>query len=283
MEYRSTLIRNVEIPSTLPSMDTLTDLRGSLILKDVTTKDDAITIEGDLLWRGYFKEYGDECLWEGAEYFSETICDQELRNAAPPLIEPQLLSLSGESLSDSTYRLSFDIRWYESAAEESAQSAPEEKNPAPPAPSLAKEKELKTVSQEKPPQTPEKKPEPILHPCSCHSAEPTPKTKTDLEENLERIDETWRETLKAINEPSEGEKPKAGAEQRPTESDNEAGDEVEIKCCPYSRFCLRYYRTQEGDELERIAERFSATVAKLKEYNKLDDPILSSGQMLRIP
>lgn len=259
MDYCSTLVRNVEIPSTLPSMDTLTNLCGSIILKDVTSKDDAVTIEGDLLWRGYFEESREECLWEGAEYFSETIQNDKLRCAEPSLIDPQILSLTGSPLSDNTYRLSFEIRWYGSIEEDQAPVAPQEILPP----------------------IREEKSEPQLHPCSCHSTENPSKAKTDLEENLERIDETWRETLKSINEPRENSKIPSKEESRP--SDAETEDEVEIKCCPYSKFCLRYYRTQEGDELERIAERFSATVAKLREYNKLDSQPLSSGQMLRIP
>lgn len=257
MEYRSTLIRNVEIPSTLPNMDTLTDLQGSLILKEVTPKNNAITIEGDLLWRGYFKESGDECLWEGAEYFSETIRGEDLRSAETPLIEPQILSLSGESLSDSTYRLTFDIRWYETATEEKA--------------------EERTAPKEAP-----QREEPTQHLCACHREEPPAKAKSDLEENLERIDETWRETLKAINEPPRETAPGSTPKEEPRTAENEE-EEVEIKRCPYSKFCLRYYRTQDGDELEHIAEKFSATVAKLKEFNKLEDPNLSAGRMLRIP
>lgn len=268
MEYRSTLIRNVEIPSTLPSMDTLTDLRGSIILKEVTPKENAVTIEGDLLWRGYFAEGGDECLWEGAEYFSETIPHEELRCADPSLIDPQILSLTGSPVSDTTYRLSFDIRWYESATADHSENS-----------ESIVEETASPIQKEASAQPP--------RPCSCHGAEPLPKTKTDLEENLERIDETWRETLKSINEPRESmkaaRKEEAPSAKADTEREAEAGDEVEIKCCPYSKFCLRYYRTQDGDELERIAERFSATIAKLKEYNKLDSSALSSGQMLRIP
>ena len=243
MEHRTTLIRNVEIPSTLPSMDTLTDLKGSLILKEVTPEDHALRIEGDLLWRGYFKE-SEDCLWEGAEYFAETIRSEELRGAEISAIEPQILSLTGESLSNSTYRLTFDIRWCETA---------------------------ESITE---------KEEPTQHTCTCHCEAPKEEQRTDLDDKLEKIETSWKETVKAINEPIREESPKTTKEEPRTE---EGEEEAEIKCCPYSRFCLRYYRTQDGDELERIAEKFSATVAKLKECNKLESPNLSAGRMLRIP
>lgn len=249
MEHRTTLIRNVEIPSTLPSMDTLTDLKGSLILKEVTPEDNAVLIEGDLLWRGYFQK-SEDCLWEGAEYFSETIRSEELRGAEISTIEPQILSLTGESLSDSTYRLTFDIRWCETPENTREQTAEKE--------------------------------EPTQHTCTCHCEAPKEEQRTDLEEKLEKIETTWKETVKAINEPIREEAPKPAKEEPRTE-EAEKEEEVEIKCCPYSKFCLRYYRTQDGDELERIAEKFSATVAKLKEFNKLESTDLSAGRMLRIP
>ena len=248
MEHRTTLIRNVEIPSTLPSMDTLTDLKGSLILKEVSPGDNALLIEGDLLWRGYFKE-SEDCLWEGAEYFSETIRSEELRNAEISTIEPQILSLTGESLSDTTYRLTFDIRWCETAE-----------------------------STEKPCT---KKEESTPHTCTYHCETVQEEQRTDLDDKLEKIENTWKETVKAINEPIREETKKGIKEEPNTENTEE--EEVEIKCCPYSKFCLRYYRTQDGDELERIAEKFSATVAKLKEYNRLDTADLPIGRMLRIP
>ena len=247
MEHRTTLIRNVEIPSTLPSMDTLTDLKGSLILKEVTPEDNALRIEGDLLWRGYFQE-SEDCLWEGAEYFSETIRSEELRGTEISTIEPQILSLTGESVSDSNYRLTFDIRWCETA--ENVRETAEEKEEA------------------------------VQHVCTCHNEPPKEDQRTDLDDKLEKIETTWKETVKAINEPIREESKKQAKEEPRTE---EAAEEVEIKCCPYSKFCLRYYRTQDGDELERIAEKFSATVAKLKEFNKLESSELSAGRMLRIP
>ncbi|MBQ6809801.1 MAG: LysM peptidoglycan-binding domain-containing protein [Firmicutes bacterium] len=237
MDHRSTLIRSVEIPDTLPPMNTLTELKGSLILKEVSAENEGIRIEGDLLWRGYFEE-SDECLWEGAEYFSETIPTSSLRNAPRDNITPEILSLKGESITDSIYRLTFDIRWFEEEEKEEIEVMAE---PTP----RAKERSEETAPREE--------------------------VKFTLEEKLERIDETWRETAKTLNDIC------------PEEQKTEEETKEEPKTCPYSGYCLRYYRTREGDELERIAEKFSATVAKLKEFNRLDSAELSTGRMLRIP
>ena len=250
MDYRSTLIRSVEIPTTLPPMNTLTDLAGSMIIKDVATDDNGVRVEGDLLWRGYFEEGGGDCLWEGAEYFTEIIPTNSLRDADATKIEPKIMSMKGESVSDDIYRLTFDIRWFEDETqteptEHAAEELPKTTATIVPAPAPAVE---------------EKREE--------------PKPKTPLEEKLERIDETWRETVKTFYDTENEETPAADAAKDPKE---------EQKTCPYSKYCLRYYRTREGDELERIAEKFSATVAKLKEFNRLDSTELSTGRMLRIP
>ena len=274
MDHCSTLIRNVEIPSTLPSMDTLTKLNGSILLKEVTAEEDGIRIEGDLLWRGYFEEGGGECLWEGAEYFTETIPGHTLRRADPSLIEPKILALKGESLSESTFRLTFDIRWFEDEEKEEKAEKEEEKAETV-AESRSDEKPKETPKPSEPPRSRE-----AACPCRTGESQKEPPQKAeekktdDLTEKLEAIGETWRETIKTINEADE---PRKAAEEE------EKAEEVEIKCCPYSKFCLRYYRTREGDELEEIAERFSATVAKLKEFNHLDSTDLPAGRMLRIP
>lgn len=334
MDHRSTLIRNVEIPSTLPSMDTLTKLNGSILLKEVTSEEDGIRIEGDLLWRGYFEEGGGDCLWEGAEYFTETIPQSTLRKADPPVIEPKILSLEGEALSENTFRLTFDIRWFE---EEKAPATTEmEKAPAkigfkveeqrkasatkelhelpktaeaadaPPEsatfPKTLKEtperpecREAEKTEQHTPKEPQVRKEEPKAKEtsaetaekahCGCCSSEKhgaqTRDDADDFSEKLEAIDETWRETLKSINEPPEVEEKSTPTEE--TAEREEESEEVEIKCCPYSKFCLRYYRTQDGDNLEQIAEKFSATVAKLKEFNRMEESTVSSGRLLRIP
>lgn len=310
MDYRSTLIRNVEIPATLPSMETLTRLEGSIILKDVETTAKGIRIEGDLLWRGFFQENGaggGECLWEGAEYFAETIDGEALRASAPPLIEPRVVSLEGEALSESTFRLAFDIRWYDTPEEEQdfyeTAQTPERKT-ATVTPAGA-QPESKTAEAE----------------CPCKKKQPPSREDNEIlsqqamgdsefEEKIEEIDKTWREKLKAINDnapeivktaekttappkreetkaapaksasPPQREEVKVSAEVK---AEAEESDEPKVKCCPYSAYCLRYYRAQEGDELEKIAEKFSAAVSKLKEYNALEDNRVRPGRMLRIP
>lgn len=304
MDHRSTLIRNVEIPSTLPPMDTLTNLTGSIIIKDVTTDNDSIRIEGDLLWRGYFEEGGGECLWEGAEYFSENIHSNAIHRADPPLIEPTILSLDGEALSESTFRLTFDIRWFEDNSSSAKNKNDETIIDVEPVKTRTEPTNPKEQAERKDPQTDSKQ---EAASCPCHKAKDKEESKLreeikntnreifapeeikvspDFEEKLESIDETWRETLKTINEsPAETATPnqsKADTKSTAAEREEES-EETEIKCCPYSKYCLRYYRTQEGDELEQIAEKFSATVAKLKECNHLEESVMPSGRLLRIP
>ena len=285
MDYRSTLIRNVEIPGTLPSMETLTKLTGSIIIKDVEQAETGIRIEGDLLWRGFFQEEGvdgGECLWEGAEYFAETIDGDSLRTAAPPLIEPQVISVEGEALSNSTFRLAFDIRWYgqPEREEEYLEAA-------------AKERETCSCRQKA-------KEGAKADAAPAEPAAATPKKQrfqeeeTEFEEKLKDIDDTWRETIKPFQQDAaadasakaaakEEAPPKREEAKGAEEPKQEETREEPVKCCPYSAYCLRYYRIQEGDQLEKIAERFSATVAKLKEYNALEDGQVKSGRLLRIP
>ncbi|MGN0962684.1 MAG: LysM peptidoglycan-binding domain-containing protein, partial [Clostridia bacterium] len=171
-------------------------------------------------------------------------------------------------------RLTFDIRWFEDEEKEEKTEQAEEK--------------METAAESRSEEKPKEPPKPAEPPraqettCPCHTRESQKepprkaeeKKADDLTEKLEAIGETWRETIKTINESDEV--------QTAAEED-EKTEEVEIKCCPYSKFCLRYYRTREGDELEEIAERFSATVAKLKEFNRLDTTDLPAGKMLRIP
>lgn len=283
MDYRSTLIRNVEIPSTLPAMETLTNLEGSIILKDVEPTASGVRIEGDLLWRGFFEEdgtNGGECLWEGAEYFAEVIDTEALRAASPPLIEPQVVSLIGEALSESTFRLAFDIRWYgeEEKEEDPIKTATQKGKPATTDTCPCKQKQEKqTPSREEWGSMPKQR-------------EAVSIDNEDFDEKIEAIDKTWREKLKTINEDvpvtveAVGKSPSLPKrEESKTAEENEKNSEPKLKCCPYSAYCLRYYRAQEGDELEKIAEKFSATVSKLKQYNALEDTRIKAGRMLRIP
>lgn len=286
MDYRSTLIRNVEIPSTLPSMETLTKLTGSIIIKDVEQAETGVRIEGDLLWRGFFEEEGadgGECLWEGAEYFAETIDGDTLRTASPPLIEPQVVSVKGEALSDSTFRLAFDIRWYGQPEneEEYLEATAKESAPCP--------------CQQKAKQSGQNTAVPAETTAATPKKQRLQAEETEFEEKLKDIDHTWREKIKTFQQES------AAAENTKTaeidevapkreevkiaepEKQEEILEEEPIKCCPYSAYCLRYYRIQDGDQLEKIAEKFSATVARLKEYNALEDSHVKSGRLIRIP
>lgn len=276
MDYRSTIIRNVEIPSTLPPMETLTELTGSIILKEVSLEEDDLRIEGDLLWRGYFEENEGECLWEGAEYFRETLSRPELRDGEITDIEPKILSLTGESLSESTYRLTFDVLWdsgsitSERKAEEppKAEERPRAVTTPPKAPTETAEKPRRAKSE---PVLTEKAP-------SLRESNEAPQCSRRKDEEKKTTDERKEIKKEAPPKPTAE---KAEPERAPEEEKEDK--EPEIKCCPYSKYCLRYYRTGEGDELERIAERFSLTVAKLKEVNHLDSNYPKAGSLLRIP
>lgn len=349
MEHRSTIIRNVEIPSTLPPMQTLTKLTGNILLKEVEPEDDGIHIEGDLLWRGYFEENAEECLWEGAEYFTETITGETLRKANSPIIEPEIISLDGAPLSEHSFRLTFDICWYK---QQETPALMEPKNtPASIIPTNSftsdtvketilddspreqvteaevRSEEIKSDlqdSQEDKNHTSKKDIEKRSEnteatestslqtkqdhtECPCKeeeskmkqeekresaSKESTGAKENDFAEKLESIEETWRETLKqqeSSQEPAITAKPNISENRPQAETAQEstpAASAEDAPCCPWSKYCLRYYRTQEGDKLEEIAERFSATLSKLKEYNNMDsyeEGRVKSGRLLRIP
>ena len=123
---------------------------------------------------------------------------------------------------------------------------------------------------------------------SSPAEEAKPTKDADFAEKLESIEETWRETLKQP-ESAMAAKPQPPENRPQAETAQEiapATPTEEIPCCPWSKYCLRYYRTQEGDALEEIAERFSATLAKLKEFNNMDsyeEGQVKSGRLLRIP
>ncbi len=48
-------------------------------------------------------------------------------------------------------------------------------------------------------------------------------------------------------------------------------------------FKLRYYRVQWGEDLSAIAERLSASIAKIKEINTIEEEDIKVGTVLRIP
>ena len=249
MDYTATIIRNVEIPPTLPDMDTLSDLTGNITLKEVRPEEDGLRVEGDLLWRGYFKESGNDCLWEGAEFFSEHIPEEDFRQADFTLLTPKIVGLRGEALSESTFRMEFEIKW--EIAEEP----------------VLRSKEEKTAVPEMPPQ------KELITPKAATPAPIRTEVSRELEEDTPR--QSVPEQKKSV---SAERKP---LPQQPPESAPEPAETP--KGCPCPQFCLRYYRVDEADNLEKIAERFSASVAKLKEWNKLDFDEVQPGKMIRIP
>ena len=250
MAFTTTVIRNVEIPPTLPDMDTLTDLTGNIALKDVRNEDDGLRVEGDLLWRGYFEEGGNDCLWEGAEFFSEHLTAEGLPREEFTLLKPEITGLKGEALSESTFRMEFEIQWRADPDEEPPLRAGEPEAASPTvAASVGSIEE--TVTEQEPPVIPFR--------------EETASPKAPLSSAPEQI----REHTKPRPQPA----PPENNTQTPDLPPN----------CPCPRFCLRYYRVDETDNLEKIAARFSASVAKLKECNNLGFEEAQPGKMLRIP
>ena len=156
--------------------------------------------------------------------------------------------------------MTFDVRWYgkDQSADDGADFSTAKKEES------AKEScPCKQKAQQK-----ESEPVPSRQEKASLSmkAETPLKAKKDFDEKIDEIDETWREKWQAIN--AEEDKPAEQTEkiekaapvtQREEKKSAQAVEEISeepLKCCPYSAYCLRYYRIQEGDELERIAEKF---------------------------
>ena len=200
---------------------------------------------------------------EGAEFFSELLPDHDLTRGQEIAIDPSILSLKGEPVSEEIYRLTYEIRWHENSAKDEKQDA------SPAGETVDKENDEKKGDEKK-------EAHPGAGSGTREKAETGPEAEPPETKDLDSIDESWRKTLKKLNEP-------AGGNRQTEETAAAEKEEAPVKCCPYSKFCLRYYRTREGDELEKIAADFSASVAKLKEINHLEDDIPQRGKMLRIP
>lgn len=254
MDMTTTIIRNVEIPPTLPDMDTLTDLTGNITVKDVRLETDGLRVEGDLLWRGYFEESGSDCLWEGAEFFSEHLDTDTIRQENAALLTPKIVGLRGTALSESTFRMEFDIRWDEAT-------------------DLIPTEEYKTEQKD---------------------GFPLPATKikeNTTEEIIEVSESVSADTdsaMKKIPQKTAAERKKEFIKQQKLKSAQKTAEKSPVceetaKSCPCPQFCLRYYRASESETLEKIAEKFSASVAKLKACNDLDFDEVRPGKMIRIP
>ncbi|MEG0875434.1 MAG: LysM peptidoglycan-binding domain-containing protein [Clostridiales bacterium] len=267
MEFCSEIIRQVDIPESLPLIKNLSALTGSIILKDAVHIDNSLRVEGDLLWQGFFPDNrdGSKCLWEGAEYFQEELSVSNLKVREPFMIEPQVLSVSGEETTDNHYNLTFSVRWWE---DEKRISEDEENF----------ELELKEIDEnfretiedfEKTGIEDNLHPEPkeIITPM----AEPFKPNTTEICNDFRELRKK-KDATKAAMAPM--------AETDDEEHATMLHDDIYAQCPPY---CLRYYRAREGDSIESIAERFAVSIAKMRGINELDEVGSIQGRMVRIP
>lgn len=340
------IIKKVDIPESLPPLEQMTRLEGNVILKNVVAENDGLRVTGDLLWRGFFPlEMGsEECLWEGAEFFSHLVDLGALRNSDTFLLDPKVTSLQGESVNDGSCRLTFSILWAEADVSDDSPLA-EECACTPQAPreyGYRQEEEASAFygGDE-----------------DTFAAAPIPETAIEpapdflqLEDSYEEIANQWSDTLDILKAEEslaafgeEEENIATGNQQgkglvmeiEPVESNESAGepavdngteilrepepkveaaeavieeeDEIpqppvsadpgrkEVGAIKYSEtlttmepllsepFKLRYYRVQWGEDLSAIAERLSASIAKIKEINTIEEEDIKVGTVLRIP
>lgn len=318
MTLQSEIVKKVDIPASLPDLADMAGLEGSILLKDVNAGAESILVEGDLLWRGYFPVAGDtdevECLWEGAEYFSQEVPIGDFRGQEGFRLDPAVLSVRADELAQDSCHLVFNIRWQEGGVEEDFAM------PEPPA------------WPEQPPVVEVAVPVESVRVVDDVVAEEI--VTGTFEQELEQIEENWREkweSLKAstMAAPEEATKREeaiaaepekqispaviAAAEEAPPaapeiparEELSQAREELSQELSPTSEedgsrvnttmfnqsppYCLKYYRVQEGEDLNVIAERLSASINKIKEINSLapdEDGLgvkVDPGQLLRVP
>lgn len=310
MSLNSEIVKKVDIPHSLPDLTTMTSLEGSVLLKDVTARADRIYVEGDLLWRGYFpvadREGDVECLWEGAEYFTQEITLEGLRAGEGVRLDPDVASVRADKLESDSCHLVFDIRWQEGGLEQTFAAADDATWTAePPVVEVAVPIETVQVDDDV-----------VAEEIVTGS----------FEEEVDRIEENWREKWEALKaaaplpmeEPIPEREAEAAAEEEismqppPVASQAEATvvaaqEEVSEELAPTAEeaedatrgqedtgkespsYCLKYYRVQEGEDLNIIAERLSASISKIKEINTLapdEDGLgvkVDVGQLLRVP
>ena len=279
MAICSEIARRVEIPPVLPKLAQLTRLEGSILLKEVTSSAEYIMVEGDLLWRGYFDcGSGEECLWEGAEYFSEAVPVGVLRGGDTYLLEPVVTEVQAEETSPDSCSLVFQICW---RADEEVETEAHTKDTEIPVVEVAVPVEAVRT-------------EGGVEAEELHTA--------GFEEELTEIEQQWREKwekLQAAAQPAAERKEVAVSPKEETRKPAVMQEETAKELSPEATqpaggneqppYRLKYYRVQPGEDLDLIAERLSASVLKIREMNTLppdDDGLgvrVDAGQLLRLP
>ncbi len=319
MVLSTEITKKVDIPASLPPLEHMTRLEGNIVLKNVVAENEGLRVTGDLLWRGIFQAEteAEECLWEGAEFFSHLVDLGVLRNSDTFLLDPRVVDLSGEAAGEGGYRLTFSILW----ADANDSLLP----PAYESPSLEEMPDFRELEFEAAPSIPGLEQEDL-----------------SLEDRYEEIAEQWSDTLDILEagatSPSAEEEEAFAAEgndmgkemvvERECNSSDREGEEAafpapladgretedrkiaasqekaapreqparsELGAIHYSDaltimepllsepFKLRYYRVQWGEDLSAIADRLSASIAKIKELNTLEEEDIKVGTVLRIP
>ena len=310
MEFSSEMVCRVALPPSLPPMDHLAKLEGSILLHSAEPTDQGITLEGDLLWRGFFPDDSGvlQCLWEGAEFFRETFSTEGMKRGDDLTISPSVNEVTGTIKDDDTYELRFMVHWWdyhtlEDSDKESMREDTEKEEDEDPLwedcpceEKVAVAAEVKENFSEAPAEdevlTPEDNREEEETMNVKESAEPKKIIDhgDDFEKEIKAIDDTFRETIKVLKEEPSAPKEIAAVNSQTDvlETTNElesqttapASKHVEVvqeepsmRRAPNSSgsYCRRYYRARPGDRLDAIAERLSVSRARMREINELDE------------
>ncbi len=309
MDFSSEMVCRVALPPSLPPMDHLAKLEGSILLHSAEPSEQGIALEGDLLWRGFFPDDSGmlQCLWEGAEFFRETFSTEGMKRGDDLTISPSVRSVTGEVKDDDTYELRFSIHWWEvhiaddgenissdieAESQEERQAEDEtvvavseltatedleaEEEARESSSDVREEEEIMDIKETKEVIEKKEQKEEREQLISGYNAD-------EFDKEIEAIDNTFRETIKVLEEepvspisqrlqsPVEAaeEIQPPAASKKPTEPAPEEAKSSASKC--EGSYCLRYYRAQPGDSLDAIAERLSVSLARMREINELDE------------
>ncbi len=267
MDFCSQVIRRVEIPPSLPQVENLSKIYGTVILKDATAENRKIRVEGDLLWQGFFinEDGEEECLWEGAEFFQEELPFSNLRIREPFMMEPEVTDITASTTGENECEIVFSVRWWQddSVYSEEEESFDEEIQEI--EDNFRETMDVFAQTGEEDDLKPEDD-EIIDVPAEVVST-------TEAEKELNTTEEVKKKTIKASA--SEAREKQEEEEKILPEQESEGTN-------PSSFYCLRYYRAKEGDTMENIAQRFSLSLAKMRSINELDEVGSIQGRMVRV-